>query len=269
MKKYMKLLSLSMCTVALSSGMAFSAYAQTPQSVPNAASGADIAHGAYLVEGLGHCGACHTPRGMGFEEKGYTAADPLFLSGAVIEGWVANSLRDSTLTQDELVELLKYGVTQKKGVAGPMRDVVTESTQYLSDADLQSMAAYLVTLQKPHPEQEGRKKSKGPSKDAAAGLLYMDYCSTCHGAGGEGIPHVVPMLAGNTNVTGEDASNLIHIVRDGAHTPTLVQRPSYVMPGYKDILTEEELIGLINHLRQSWGNQAPVITSQEYQKVAK
>lgn len=266
-----KLLSGCFCAAALSSSIVSFVSAQTSQEV-STASDANIARGAYLVEGLGHCGACHTPRGIGFQEQGYTAQDPLFLSGAVVENWRANDLRALPLTQDEIAELLKYGITQKKGVFGPMREVITESTQFLSDEDLHSIAAYLLSLKSSSTQQSSQNAPVGEpsaSKDAAALGVYMTYCSTCHGASGTGVAHTIPALAGNSNVIAKDARNLIHILHNGARTPTLEERQPYVMPAYKEILTEEQMIALINYLRQSWGNQAAPITPKEYQEVTK
>lgn len=265
MKNIFQTLLGKVCSAACLFAVALSAHAQAPQG----ASAQDIARGAYLVEGLGHCGACHTPRGIGFQEKGYTAADPLFLDGAVIEGWIANSLRDSQLTQDEIVELLKFGVSQKKGIAGPMRAVITESMQHLTDEDLNSIAAYLVSLQNPVQPKENTDSQVSVSPNANASGLYMSYCSTCHGASGQGVPRAIPALAGNSNVIAKDARNMIHIIYSGAHTPTIEGRASYVMPAYKEILTEEQMIEVINHIRQAWGNQAPAITAKEYKNVTK
>ena len=100
--------------------------------------------GAYLVQGAGHCGSCHAPRGWAMQEKGLDGKAPVFLSGAELDGWYASNLRG--LPPEEVTALLKTGRSRHAAVAGPMSEVVTHSTQYLSDGDLNAIAVYLRSL---------------------------------------------------------------------------------------------------------------------------
>lgn len=225
-----------------------------------------IERGAYLVQGLGHCGACHTPRGIGMQEVAYNDSSPEYLSGAIIEGWLAPSLRTSTLSHHEIVSLLKQGISPSKGISGPMKEVITLSTQYATDEDLDSMAAYLVSIQIPISPPEANALAK---QDPEGKFLYYTYCSACHGESGQGIAPAAPRLAGNSTVIAGDPRNLIHIIANGEQTPVTEAHPPYVMPAYKETLTEEQIVSIINYLRSSWGNQAKPITDTQYRSVLK
>lgn len=225
-----------------------------------------IERGAYLVQGLGHCGACHTPRGIGMQEVAYNDSSPEYLSGAIIEGWLAPSLRTSTLSHHEIVSLLKQGISPSKDISGPMKEVITLSTQYATDEDLDSMAAYLVSIQNPIlPPKEQTLAQQDPEGK----FLYYTYCSACHGESGQGMPPAAPRLAANNTVIASDPRNLIRIIANGEQTPVTESHPSYVMPAYKETLTEEQIVSIINYLRSSWGNQAKPITDTQYRSVLK
>lgn len=104
-------------------------------------------HGAYLVEGPGHCGACHTPRGIAYQEKALSNDSDLYLSGALIDGWRAKSLRGEVQglklwSDGDIVEFLKTGRTDKVIAFGAMADVVEHSSQYWSERDLNATAAF-------------------------------------------------------------------------------------------------------------------------------
>lgn len=133
--------------------------------------------GAYLVQGAGHCGSCHTPRGWAMQEKGLDGKEPVFLSGAELDGWYASNLRG--LPPEEVTALLKTGRSRHAAVAGPMSEVVTHSTQYLSDGDLNAIAVYLRSLA---PETAAKAAAPAAQADNPGGkATYAMYCSTCHG----------------------------------------------------------------------------------------
>lgn len=114
-----------------------------------------LERGRYLVEGLGHCGACHTPRSLTMQEKALSETegdDFLAGSSAPVDGWVASSLRGEnrdglgSWSEAELAEFLKTGRNDKSVVFGGMSDVVEHSLQYLSDEDVTAIAHYLKSL---------------------------------------------------------------------------------------------------------------------------
>ncbi|OMQ21729.1 cytochrome c [Serratia oryzae] len=216
--------------------------------------------GAYLVQGLGHCGSCHTPRGWAMQEKGLDSKTPEFLSGAELDGWYAPSLRG--MKQDEVVSLLKTGRSQHAAVAGPMSDVVTHSTQYLSDADLSSIALYLHSLAVTTPKT-ANVPSAAISTLEAGRQTYATYCVTCHGDSGQGSDRVIPALAGNSTVTAENPLTALRVVLEGAHTPITQQATTVIMPGYGWTLTDADAAELMSYLRGSWGNQAAPVTADQ------
>jgi thiosulfate dehydrogenase len=214
--------------------------------------------GAYLVEGLGHCGACHTPRGAGFQEKVLSAWDDphhLFLSGAQVEGWWARSLRNFGDVR-QTVELLRTGRNATTMVTGNMTDVIEHSTQYFSDQDLDAVATFLaelpdkraVTVNKPQAHRpEALFTSKG-------GLGYLQFCSTCHRETGEGVANIFPPLAGNPTLMADDPSTLIQVTLKGWRTAHTRNTPrSFYMPGFAG-LQDQELAEILSFVRENWGN---------------
>ncbi|WP_421160549.1 c-type cytochrome [Aeromonas dhakensis] len=211
--------------------------------------------GAYLVQGAGHCGSCHTPRGIGMQEKALTEAAPLYLSGATLDGWYAPDIRGSRYDKQALIELLKTGRSQHQAVSGPMAEVITHSSQYFSDTDLASIATYLTGLDDEAPAARGNRAyaSAGGKAD------YAMYCSTCHGNDGRGNDHVIPSLVGNQTVLAEDPSSLLNVLLHGAETPITQGNIGYHMPGYGWTLNDQQIAELVNTLRASWGNEGVAI----------
>lgn len=211
--------------------------------------------GAYLVQGAGHCGSCHTPRGIGMQEKALTEADPLYLSGATLDGWYAPDIRGSRYDKQALIDLLKTGRSQHQAVSGPMAEVITHSSQYFSDADLASIATYLTGLDDEAPAARGNRAYA--SADGKAD--YAMYCSTCHGNDGRGNDHVIPSLVGNQTVLAEDPASLLNVLLHGAETPVTQGNIGYHMPGYGWTLNDQQIAELVNTLRASWGNEGVAI----------
>lgn len=228
--------------------------------------------GAYLVQGLGHCGACHTPRGLAFQEKAMHEAGAKgrhFLSGETVEHWRALSLR-GLWTVDDTVQFLKTGQNRFAAASGNMAEVIMHSTQHLKDDDLVAMAAYLKSL----PPGENELPAPGvPRKVVAGGLPeqlyssrgglgYVQFCVDCHRQDGSGVPKVFPPLAGNPTVAAKDPATLVHIVLTGGQTvPTAAHPRVFAMPGFAR-LKDSELAEILSFVRASWGNGAPVSASQ-------
>jgi mono/diheme cytochrome c family protein len=217
--------------------------------------------GAYLVQGAGHCGSCHTPRGWAMQEKGLDGKAPVFLSGAELDGWYASNLRG--LPPEEVTALLKTGRSRHAAVAGPMSEVVAHSTQYLSDGDLNAIAVYLRSLA---PDPVAGAASKAAQADNPSGkATYAMYCSTCHGNKGEGTDFTIPALAGNATVTADNPLTALRVVLEGAHTPITQQAMALGMPAYGWALNDRQAADLMSYLRGSWGNQAAPVTVQQVQ----
>jgi len=236
-----------------------------------------IGRGAYLVEGLGHCGACHTPRGFAYEEKA-VRDDPkgTFLSGSVLEGWYAKNLRDqdtglSTWTESEIVTFLKTGRTDRTAAFGSMADVIEHSTQHLQTSDLRAIARYLKSL----APGEGRKREWRPHEDTTTAALragdfsvpgalsYVEQCSVCHRMDGNGAPRIYPALKGNSIVFADNPSSLIQITLAGGRTPATPQdKMAFTMPGFAG-LPNWQIAEILNFIRNAWGNHGSPITEKD------
>jgi mono/diheme cytochrome c family protein len=238
-----------------------------------AAPGADavISRGAYLVEGLGHCGACHTPRALTMQEKSLNAGEGnTFLSGsAPLEGWIAKSLRGDhkdglgSWSEVQLVQFLKTGRSDRSAVFGGMSDVVTHSMQYMTDADLTSIARYLKSLPANDPNDQPHQYDKQVAQalwrgdDSKRGAsVYIDNCAACHRTDGHGYTRVFPALAGNPVLQSQDPTSLINIVLKGGTLPATHTAPStFTMPAFAWRLSDQEVADVVSFIRSSWGNK--------------
>ncbi len=232
---------------------------------PQADQSAQWNRGAYLVQGAGHCGACHTPRGWAQQEKALDEKDMAFLSGGELDAWSAPSLRGLKISQPELVALLKSGRNTHDAVSGPMGEVITNSTQFMTDDDLNSMAVYLLSLK---AEAQPAPAKKAVATEAGQ-QTFMRYCSTCHGVKGDGKAFAIPALAGNLTVNAENPQTLLRVILYGAQTPVTAEHMSNTMPGYGWTLTDQQAADLTNTLRASWGNQAAAVTPGDVAKARK
>ncbi|WAT28823.1 cytochrome c [Pseudomonas sp. GXZC] len=237
-----------------------------------------ISRGAYLVEGLGHCGACHTPRALTMQEKSLSATDGnAFLSGsAPLEGWIAKSLRGDhkdglgSWSEEQLVQFLKTGRSDRSAVFGGMSDVVVHSMQYMSENDLTAIARYLKSLPAVDPKDQPHQYDKQVAEalwkgdDSQRGAsVYIDNCAACHRTDGHGYTRVFPALAGNPVLQTADATSLINIVLNGGTLPATHTAPStFTMPAFAWRLSDQEVADVVSFIRGSWGNQgAPVKAS--------
>ncbi|MGD9944364.1 MAG: cytochrome c [Burkholderiaceae bacterium] len=239
--------------------------------------------GAYLVRVLGHCGACHTPRGLAGQEKAMSEADgPRYLSGAVLDDWYAPNLPKTLKASafpwsvDDLVEFLETGRNQRNASVGPMVDVIGHSTQYLSEADRRAIADYLLSL----PVNE-RGEARPPADAEAAvaataqrlrdldvslpgARLYLDNCQACHRADGAGDPRTFPALAGSAVVLGREPNSLVAMILRGSAMPSTRRAPSALsMPGFGWRLSDDEIAELATFLRSSWGNAAGSVSASQ------
>lgn len=243
----------------------------------------DISQGAYFVEGLGHCGECHTPRAVTMQVKATTpAGGAAYLSGAVIENYFAPSLRNGgpgTLgawSEEELAQFLETGANAQGIAFGSMSDVIIHSTQYMTPADARSTAKYLKSLRSPREEPAARfaydplehlaLKNGDASKPGAR--IYLDNCAACHRPDGMGYERVFPRLAGNPVVQAENPQSLISIVLDGSQTPRTPRTPAqFTMPRFAWRLSDKDVADVVNFIRTSWGNSASPASSADVAKI--
>ncbi|MEN4888324.1 c-type cytochrome [Erwinia billingiae] len=238
---------------------------------------AEVNRGAYLVESLGHCGSCHTPRGLGMNEKALDSGDDQFLAGGNLNGWEVPSLRGLPhWTEQETVDYLATGRNDKAAVGGEMTSVVEHSTSYMSDADLKAIAAYLKFIGGNPAAPAAQETTISPTeakltaaKNLSAGeRLYLDNCGACHFVTGKGAPGVFPQLDQATIVNAGDPGGLIHTILAGAQQPSTAKAPSTLaMPGFANRLSDDQVAQLATFIRQGWSNKASAVTADQVAKV--
>jgi len=226
--------------------------------------------GAYLVQGLGHCGACHTPRGIAFQEKAMSdagAKGEYFLAGETVESWRALSLRNLWTVEDTAL-FLKTGQNRFATASGSMTEVISHSTQHIRDEDLTAIATYLKSLppgpyDKPIPAATAKPTALARVPETLfttrGGLGYIQFCGDCHRADGGGVDKIFPTLAGNPTVISKDASTLVHILLTGGQTAATAAHPRvFTMPAFAR-LGDRELAEILSFVRASWGDGAPPV----------
>ncbi|MCW5650426.1 MAG: cytochrome c [Ramlibacter sp.] len=245
---------------------------------------ADWNRGAYLVQGLGHCGACHTPRSFtGAEKAPSPLAGEAFLSGAVIDGWYAQPLRNTvtpglaTWSVSDIVDYLKTGRTERTAAFGPMAQVVANSTQHLSREDLAAVAGYLKSI---GGEGDSAVIAPPAATDATAAalrqgettkpgsLVFLNNCAACHRTDGEGARRTFPSLAHNSAVAAADPTSLIRLVLQGSAMARTAEAPSALaMPALGWRLTDANVADVLSFMRSSWGNQAAPVSPEQVARV--
>ena len=212
----------------------------------------EVNRGAYLVEGLGHCGSCHTPRNIALGSK---TSEALGGGEVVAQGWFAPNISSDvhegigSWTDQQLSDYLKSGVAPGKGiVAGPMMETVHDSLRYMTDTDIHAIAAYLKTT----PPKETFAENKKPV-DAPGATAYLTYCASCHQQDGKGIEGAVPPLVGNGAVMAGGPQDVIRTILGG-----MPANGSYgPMPGFSTALGSAQIADIANYVRTAWSNAAP------------
>lgn len=246
---------------------------------PIGGASAEVNRGAYIVESLGHCGSCHTPRRLTMNEKSLDSSEDSFLAGGELNGWPVPSLRGMPRwSQQEIVDYLQTGRNDKASVGGEMTSVVEHSSSHMSDADLKAIAAYLKFLggnpglhqSDVQPVEKTAAKLTTAKNLTDGERLYLDNCNACHFVNGQGAPGVFPQLDQASVVTAESPVGLIHTILAGAQQPSTAKAPSMLaMPGFAARLNDEEVAKLATFIRQGWSNNAPAVTSEQVKEVRK
>lgn len=232
---------------------------------------ARLARGAYLVQGLGHCTACHGARdALGGLLRGKE------LAGAVLPGvpWYAPSLQSAdqagATSVADTVALLQTGTSGQRWVNGPMAEVVLHGTQHLTDADAQAIALYLQTVVQPAAPATASpvQRPLATDTDPRAAQLYADHCADCHGKKGEGQAGAYPALAGNRAVLMTPPNNAVLSVLHGGFAPATAGNPRpFGMPPFLLQLSDADVAAVLTHVRSAWGNQGAPVSALEVQQI--
>jgi len=246
-------------------------YFEPGEFEPAATQSAEWNRGAYLVQGLGHCDACHTGRNfLGATRR----ADP-FAGGVMpVQEWYAPSLTSSGeagLGQweiDDLVAFLHSGVSRRGAAYGPMAQVIFDGLQYLSEPDVRAMAVYLKSLvprgAAESPTQLRITEQQGKELFERGAAVYERWCVDCHLRDGKGIPPAYPPLAGNQSITMDSAVNPVRMVMFGGFPPvTAKNRRPYGMPPFAQALSDDDIASVVTYIRQAWGNRSLAVSATD------
>jgi mono/diheme cytochrome c family protein len=250
---------------------------------PDASQSTEWNRGAYLAEGLSHCGGCHTPRNALGAERVKDA-----YAGAVIDNWDAPALTDANpspapWTQSELFSYLRSGVSPLHGVsAGPMAPVVHVGLSALPDSDIRAQAIYFADIDHAASREAvveaAVKKALATSPLGSTqeydpdARLYGAACIACHYNAGPTPLAARPELALNSALTLPEPSNFIHVVLNGIDVRQ--GGPGLVMPGYASALTDTDIARLAAYLRRTrtdrppWSNVEQKVTAMRQQAAA-
>lgn len=223
--------------------------------------------GGYLVEGLGHCTSCHTPKNLlGSDKNGE------YLQGGELQGWYAPEITGNirqgigSWSDKDLVEYLKTGGNARSVASGPMGEAVNHSLQYLSESDLNAMAVYLKSL--PGSKDNSKPLTSEDKQMTVGAKVYADNCSACHQLTGEGVSGMIPALKGNNGVQATASTNILRVLLQGSQGTATVSNPtSAAMPEFGWKLTDGDIADVATYIRNSWGNQAPAISDVEVSKA--
>lgn len=229
--------------------------------------------GAYLVNHLGHCGACHTPRNfLGAEKSNLALTGGSYIDkipNGEYRNWHAVDLTSSEAGLDKWLEqdifdYLKTGINAYATSFGPMNKIFEDSTRFLADQDLNAIALYLKSLP---PSSNGHANGGRQQTEMSGETLYSVHCATCHLPTGKGDPDTGPSMIGNPVVEAADPSSLINVILYGPELPAAqfpVQRTA--MDAYEHLLNDEEIAAISNYMRAAWGNTGAPVTAKQVLK---
>jgi mono/diheme cytochrome c family protein len=237
-------------------------YLKDEQFETNSTHSSDWNRGAYIVNGLGHCGACHTPKNSLGADRGDG-----FLQGGMVEGWLAPDLTGNVRTglgrwtTEQIVEYLRTGRNAYAGAGAQMGEVITYSTSLMTPEDLRAIAVYLKSLSS---SKSTPVETASPASLRRGGAIYSDACTGCHLENGVGQPRFFPPLGNNAMVQQQNPIGLIHAILGGTHVGASPNRPSPLsMPSFAWKLSDAEIADVATYIRDSWGNQASPVNTDE------
>jgi mono/diheme cytochrome c family protein len=228
-------------------------YLSADRFAPNTRQNAEWNRGAYLVQALAHCADCHTPRNVAQGPESQHQ-----LGGAQISGWFAPDISNDPNSKiaywdvNTLTKFLKTGNSPGNTKSfGPMQEVVHDSLQYLTDADVRAMAVYLKDSST-NTQPVKATKTYDDARIADGKVLYENNCSSCHQNDGKGIKSTVPALAGSDSVTATEPYNAVMAMLQGFQP----QGSWGAMASFANALNDDQIAAVANYIRTAWGNQA-------------
>jgi mono/diheme cytochrome c family protein len=244
-------------------------YLREGEYVPDRSKSAQWNRGAYLVEGPGHCGDCHTPKNFLYADRKKRA-----LSGELVENWWAADLTGGdrrglgTWSPSDIVEYLKTGRNQHTMAGGSMAVVIEASTSQMHSDDFAAIAAYLKDLP---PETEQQTALEPPTATMDAGRAeFREHCQDCHNYDGTGVPRRFPTLAGSPTVQARNPTTILRVILEGQEPPAISARPDdKPMPPFAEKMTDGEIADVATYMRNAWGNRAPAVSARQVEDLRK
>jgi mono/diheme cytochrome c family protein len=234
---------------------------------PDASQPAQWNRGAYLVQGPGHCGACHTPKNLlGADKKN------MALYGYTTQGWFSPDLTAdpqrglNDWSAQDITQYLKSGHNRYAAASGPMAEEVSLSSSQISADDLEAIARYLKTQQ--GHTQPVRPVERTEPLMVAGGAIYQDLCSACHASNGHGVPYLIPDIAASDSVASREPSTVLRVVLQGAPSVATAQEPTGpAMPGFGRRLNDSQIAAVTTYIRNSFGHGASPINEAQVAKM--
>jgi mono/diheme cytochrome c family protein len=235
---------------------------------PNPHKSAEWNRGAYLAEGLTHCGMCHTPKNFLGGDKTDES-----LNGYVLQGWFAPNITNDARrglggwSVDEIATYLKTGHNSTSAATGLMSEMVSDSTSHMTDADLKAIATYLKD-QPDHNENQSASDKPDQTVMKVGAAIYADECAGCHTMNGRGSSGLFPLLDGSPVVQQTDPTTLLHVVLRGARSTATDEAPTgAAMPQFDWILNDAQVAAVLTYIRNAWGNAAGPVNADEVAKT--
>jgi mono/diheme cytochrome c family protein len=254
-------------------GLIFWNWLYLPKAQPEAdiAQSAQWQRGEYLVNGLGHCAGCHTPKDILFGDKTGQA-----FTGGVVDDWYAANLTGrepdglAKWRHDDLVKYLATGRNKYATAAGSMQEKVTSSTSHMTADDRAAIAVYLKSL-----APKGPQGSNAPDAGhmASGEALFVQNCKVCHAPPGQpdqlgaGRLPDYPKLAGDTLILGHDPTTVMRIILEGAASPvTPNEHTTYSMPSFAT-LDNDQIADVATYIRNAWGNHVAAVSKGDVARL--
>jgi mono/diheme cytochrome c family protein len=231
------------------------------QYQPDSTKSAEWNRGAYLVQGPGHCGACHTPKNFAGADKSGE-----YLRGANLQAWFAPDITNDNRrglgrwSIEQIVNYLKTGHNAITGATGRMSEEIAFASSHISESDLKAIATYLKSLPGRNDEQKPI-AANDPQMQAGA-AIYRDQCSACHGLDGKGTPNLFPALANSSQMRSDDPSTLLRIILRGGRSVATDKEPtSPGMPSFAWQLSDTQIAAVATYIRNAWGSAAAPVSA--------
>ena len=219
--------------------------------------------GAFLVEGPGHCGACHTPKSFLGGDKSSE-----YLQGSQLQGWVTPNITNDNVaglgawSVDDIVTYMRTGHNRITAATGPMAEEVENSSSKMTDGDLKAIATYLKSL----PGDSANPQPLKPDDPmmTAGQAIFRDQCSACHSIDGKGVAQLFPSLADSSMLRSRDPRSAIRLVLRGARSVATDAEPTAPgMPSFGRQLDDDQVAAVLTYARNAWGRPAPAVTTAD------